>query len=298
MKKFALALAALVTIFTSTQAYAHKTIWNSNGTNFVVGTNGNDSRWATKRGSRIVALDGYDLLFGGPGDDILDGDYDYRYPFGCGNPGVGDCTTDLAGATFYNGAADYLEGGGGNDVLRGGPGDDTLKGEAGNDILWGGVSSYSIQSDNDRLDGGNGDDVLIYTIAPLYRPSHSPGLDTLTGGPGRDTFIIDKAPAGFLCCDSSSKNLLTITDYKLGQDVVQFRLGPTDRNPKFVFGVNEKGQKTLAVELTEYISEGNSYIKEGLPLAVFPNLRARDNVTINVVSTVNYGDYSPYSDFK
>jgi Ca2+-binding RTX toxin-like protein len=52
------------------------------------------------------------------------------------------------------GGVDMLVGGSNNDELDGGDGDDVLKGGAGTDTLRGG-------NDNDRIDGGLGDDILI-----------------------------------------------------------------------------------------------------------------------------------------
>ena len=101
-------------------------------------------------------------LFGGPGDDTLQGDAGADILFG----GLGN---------------DSLVGVGGDDVLRGEGGVDTLDGGEGDDILFGGVG-------NDDLDGGLGDDVLRGEggVDVLFGGIGF-GNDLLFGGPGNDT---------------------------------------------------------------------------------------------------------------
>lgn len=87
---------------------------------------------------------------------------------------------------------DRLQGAGGNDVLAGGAGDDVLLGGAGDDILDGdgmangapypGLLPFdSSVSSDDRLEGGDGNDVLTSFW----------GNDTLLGGAGRDRLTLD-----------------------------------------------------------------------------------------------------------
>ena len=80
---------------------------------------------------------GDDLVFGGPGDDIIRGD----------------------------GERDTIRGGPGNDELYGGSHGDTVLGEDGNDMLWGDYGygrapTGDDESGNDVLDGGPGHDRL------------------------------------------------------------------------------------------------------------------------------------------
>lgn len=80
---------------------------------------------------------------------------------------------------------DLLVGTDGPDVICGGAGDDTLIGLGGDDILRGGDGNDTLAGGTglDFLDGGPGDDAL---------DGHDGGYaDTLAGGPGRDTGIID-----------------------------------------------------------------------------------------------------------
>lgn len=102
---------------------------------------------------------GSDTLFGGPGNDYMDGD-----------------TTGIAATTGYyyndklfgqdgadvmlgNIGNDSLDGGNGNDVLSGGSGVDTLQGGNGNDLLNGG-------SNTDILQGGAGNDIFQFSNSP------------------------------------------------------------------------------------------------------------------------------------
>jgi Ca2+-binding RTX toxin-like protein len=91
----------------------------------------------------------------------------------------GNGKIDYAGVErlhFIGGAqGDAVTGHGGGDLLEGRAGDDTLAGGDGNDDLSGGTGANS-------LDGGNHDDILR---------SGSLGIDTVQGGSGEDTAIID-----------------------------------------------------------------------------------------------------------
>ena len=149
----------------------------------INGTNFND--WLYGAGSA-------QLINGGNGDDHL---------FGRGGPDT------LIGGN----GSDYLDGGGGPDVLYGGNGADYLDGKGGRDALF----------------GGNGKDVLVGRF----------GGDTLTGGNGPDTFKFFSMDGGHGGTDHdnhndkvavdevlSVKSLAkdTITDFKIGVDVIDF----------------------------------------------------------------------------
>ena len=99
---------------------------------------------------------------------------------------------------------DTLEGGAGDDRLKGGGGDDTLEGGAGDDILRGGRGDDILEGGRgaDILKGGSGDDTL----------GGGAGDDILTGQKGADTFVQDFSKPG---AD-------TITDFKPGQDTIDF----------------------------------------------------------------------------
>lgn len=103
----------------------------------------------------IVGTGGNDVLKGTIGHDVLVG---------------------LAGNDIMNGGAgnDLINGGSGNDLIRGWTGNDTIYGGAGNDRLYGDAGRDVINggAGNDWIAGGNG--------------------DVLTGGHGRDTFVLTR----------------------------------------------------------------------------------------------------------
>ena len=98
------------------------------------------------QGNTTMAMGGYDRVFGGEGDDRLEG---------------GDDPDDLYGEE----GDDSLNGGAGGDRLFGGEGADTLDGGSGEDWLLGGEG-------DDTLTGGAGADTFVFT------PDH--GDDTIT----------------------------------------------------------------------------------------------------------------------
>ena len=97
-------------------------------------------------GNRTMAMGGNDRVFGGEGDDTIEG---------------GGGSDDLYGEE----GDDALTGGIGHDRLFGGEGDDTLAGGTGDDLLLGGEG-------DDTLTGGAGADVFAFGAGC--------GLDTVT----------------------------------------------------------------------------------------------------------------------
>lgn len=119
---------------------------------------------------------------------------------------------------------DFLDAGAGNDTLNGGIGNDTLVGGDGNDVLDGGTSASEARDrllgglgrdtlhggGSDTLDGGRGDDLLLWTNGDSVQ-------NVLKGGPGIDTLrIIDalaqlggfsKASTGIEILDASGNPL-------------------------------------------------------------------------------------------
>lgn len=164
-------------------AIINGTDFNDNGIDKkkLVGTNENDSIHGKAGNDILSGLDGRDLLYGGAGNDVLDG---------------GDGYDDLKGAagndTLYgDGGADHLYGGFGNDYLVGGRSDDFLYGGTGNDILLG-------ESNNDYLVG--------YSFGQNE-------FDTLTGGTGKDTFLLDDGKSLYYL----GNGYATITDFSLAE---------------------------------------------------------------------------------
>ena len=120
---------------------------------------------------RVFSLtgDGPDVVWGGPGDDRLDGGWGRNVLLGGAGDDVlsgwggADSIGGGPGNDFLNGysGADKLRGGRGrdrmsggpqNDILRGGPGRDRLLGDSGADIL------YARDRNRERVDGGHGED--------------------------------------------------------------------------------------------------------------------------------------------
>jgi len=87
---------------------------------------------------------------------------------------VSGTVTRIPAGSFPSGAADSLDGGGGDDTLDGGGGDDSLIGGDGDDSLSG-------SSGNDTLSGGDGNDTL----------NGGSGADNMNGGLGDDIYVVD-----------------------------------------------------------------------------------------------------------
>ena len=163
-----------------------------NGRNFITGPN----------------VEGY--LFGGVGNDVLNGAANTRYVMeaGAGNDRLNG--TDLVNDLQYGGSGnDRLDGKGGNDRLFGGFQDDMLFGGNGNDTLWGGGQNDTLSGGAgfDVMNGGAGNDIL----------NGSTGNDTMTGGVGADDFVYTNINSG----------RDTITDFALGVDSVVLNDTPT-----------------------------------------------------------------------
>lgn len=92
-----------------------------------------------------VEVAGGHRVIGGAGANVISG------------LGIGNNTFDGAGGS------DTIDGAGGDDSILGGDGDDSVIGGDGNDTLDGSDGTGTYQSSNDTLEGGAGDDVLLYT---------------------------------------------------------------------------------------------------------------------------------------
>ncbi len=137
----------------------------------------------------------------------------------------GDDTID--GSVF----ADVLIGGAGNDTLLNSPGADLMLGGMGRDTILGGYGA-------DTLHGGAGADLIIghqgadviYGGAGADTLRGGMGMDTITGGAGADTFVIVKVSA-----------LDTITDFKVGTDVLDVSALGVDSLSDFTIRTNDSG---------------------------------------------------------
>ena len=121
------------------------------------------------------------LLFGGPGDDSIEGSgVDDTLLGGEGGDtiiGSTDGSTSIDGGT----GDDTIYGSGGlDDTLFGGPGDDSIVGTGDATLLGGEGSDEILAGGDDSIDGGEGDDTIV--------GSNQDG-DTLFGGPGNDTIM-------------------------------------------------------------------------------------------------------------
>ena len=164
-------------------AAAADTLFGGAGDDFLNGGNGND---------RLHGEAGLDTVFGWRGDDLLDGgagdDFLYGDSFGLLAAEFDGHDTLLGGS-----GDDGLWGEGGNDRIEGGDGDDNLDGGAGDDVLDGGP-------DDDRLDGGAGNDILY----------PGTGQDGLQGGAGNDRFVYRAGDGHDVIADSSGYDLVIV----------------------------------------------------------------------------------------
>lgn len=197
------------------------------------GTSGDDTIDGLGGGDVLVGLEGDDTLNGGDGNDIfLGGEGTDTYNGGAGRDVLffsyvngfdsafftDDLTIDmLAGTASFAGITEHFTSiekfylGDGNDTFYGSDqddevlaldGDDALHGGAGNDTLKGGLGDDVIYGDDgdDTLDGGNGQD-MVYggggddTITLGALESAAP--DTIDGGTGFDTLLIDSTGFGY-----------------------------------------------------------------------------------------------------
>ncbi len=148
-------------------------VFDSAGTDTLVGGLGDDTLSGDFGNDSIDAGDGADSASGGTGSDTISG--------GAGadtlEGGSGD--DDLSGGT----GADEISGGAGNDTIDAGSDNDSVTGGAGDDEIAGGAGDDTLEggADNDTLAGGTGQDQL----------SGGDGTDFLEGGAGADTLSGD-----------------------------------------------------------------------------------------------------------
>lgn len=206
------------------------TLRGNGGIDVLLGGQGSDRLEGGTESDRLRGEAGNDRLFGGDGNDNLDGGADSDTLFGgAGNDtlSAGNTTSDFSGFNALNGEAgndrlvggdlaDSLSGGTGNDTLNGGDFEDTLKGGDDSDRLVGGNSV-------DSLVGGNGNDTLIGVGAT----SSSDIFDDLTGGAGRDRFVLGDANRVYY--DDGDPTTLgdftrgQIFDFNPGEDLIQLK---------------------------------------------------------------------------
>jgi Ca2+-binding RTX toxin-like protein len=185
------------------------TLFGGAGNDTLFGGGGVDHLYGGDDNDWVAGLDGIDYLDGGAGDDTLIGD---GYGSGAGHDMLwgGQGNDRLDGGGGY----DWLDGGDGNDIIHGRGDSDSLNGGAGDDVLYGdglygseifGPDGPDANEAADTLSGGDGNDRL-YGAGGDDRLNGGAGADRLTGGAGRDTFEITHA-------DSLGYSLDVITDF-------------------------------------------------------------------------------------
>ncbi|MEH1938437.1 MAG: DVUA0089 family protein [Nostoc sp.] len=221
------------------------------GNDKLFGGTGNDSLIGGLGNDTLDGGLGTDSLNGGLGDDayIIDSAADtITEAANSGTDTVRSSVTytlginlenlTLTGTSAINGTGNTLNnfvfGNTANNTLNSGGGDDTLDGNLGNDILNGGDGNDSLQGgpDNDILNGGSGDDILIGVFPGSLLPPGLGETDTLTGGIGRDRFVLGDAKNVYYD-DKNTTNagfgdLATITDFNPNEDRIELKGSPKD----------------------------------------------------------------------
>jgi Ca2+-binding RTX toxin-like protein len=177
---------------------------------------------------RIAATSGTTAMFGGEGNDTLGGGMaDGFIDGGAGDDTIlgGDGSEWLFGGAHDPESAsipddDRIEGGPGDDRIAGGYGSDFLSGGAGDDVIdhhgrleqqigWERHAfDWHIDQSQDTLDGGDGSDTLVMDRA-----------DTATGGAGVDTFWVYHD-------EETGSGAAQIMDFQPGLDFLRISLNP------------------------------------------------------------------------
>ena len=186
------------------------------GNDQISGGSGNDLITAGLNNDTVTGDGGEDIILGGEGNDLLDGGPE-------ADRILGESGDDLINGDTGN---DLIIGGEGSDSVSGGEGSDLLLGEIAADSLMGGEGSDTLTGglNNDTLDGEDGDDRLV-GVDPSNLGTGE--VDTLTGGSGRDTFVLgDENLIYYDDGDSLSRgesDLALITDFDSSQDFIQLK---------------------------------------------------------------------------
>lgn len=179
----------------------HDTLAAGNGASALFGGTGNDMFSAGQTATFMDGGDGDDALLGGARDDVI----------------FGGAHDDAKGTTHDD---DLISGGGGNDLIAGGYGADVLDGGHGDDVIdhlghagdavaWERHEfDWHIDSAQDDLSGGTGDDTLIMDRK-----------DVAEGGEGTDTFWV------YFDVDDG-EGFAEIADFRPGQEVLRITLNP------------------------------------------------------------------------
>lgn len=174
----------------------------------IVGSTSKDLIVAGIKTASIDAGEGDDTVYGRDRKDIIFGGLGADQIFGENGQDI-----------LYGGTGDAAKAGqDSGDWLYGGDGRDKLFGEGGDDVLYG-------QAHSDRLSGGDGNDWLIGSDG-----SKDNERDFLTGGAGRDRFVLGTAEAGVFY---QGNGRAVITDWEAGIDQIQLTLGSDQYTVEF-----------------------------------------------------------------
>jgi serralysin len=219
------------------------TITGDKGDDWIATEDGNDladsgagnDRLSGNAGDDTLKGDrGIDVILGGSGNDRIEGGKDNDRLFGeAGN----DTIFGKEGNDAIEGGQglDSLAGGMGKDYLFGDAGDDNLMGDAGKDFLSGGDEWDSLAGgdDNDTLSGDAGSDLVQgdkgddRLVGYDFKQSPTYETDTLTGGAGKDTFVVgDKDEIRYIDADSQTSgdyDYALITDFNIKEDTIQLK---------------------------------------------------------------------------
>jgi Ca2+-binding RTX toxin-like protein len=216
-------------------AFMNDTLHGNSGNDELAGQYGDDQIWGDAGDDLLLGGGGNDTLIGGSGSNKLHGELGNDYLIAANEPLSADALQIGNSELFGGDGNDTLRGSTGNDTLWGGTGSDLLLGGDGHDHLIGWVDHWEVWSfpeGIDTLQGGGGNDILA-----LYNGVADGGTGddyirvwngnnrvdsqvTLTGGTGKDVFVIDLA-AETLETDSRlarwfSEYAPIITDFETG----------------------------------------------------------------------------------
>ncbi|MGF1523193.1 MAG: calcium-binding protein [Leptolyngbyaceae cyanobacterium] len=252
------------------------------------GTPGNDNITGTAADERIDAMAGDDIVAAGPGDDILlggNGDDTLDGGFGFdvidGGAGIDSTTYDFysgpiiadlqSGVVSFPGnststdtliSIENLVGTRGNDTIAGGTDDNRLFGGDGDDVLRGDRNQRSAQdgksggndyldggAGNDRIGGKGGDDTLLGGTGDDHLWGDD-GDDVLRGGLGDDRLVGDndsKGTGSDTFVLARGEGTDTILDFEIGIDFIGLADGLTFGDLTFADNAIQANNETLAI---------------------------------------------------
>ncbi len=141
------------------------------------------------------------IVFGGAGEEIIEGGYRDDVLFGGGGADI----------IFGRNGDDELRGYLGDDSLNGGNGMDSLFGDSGDDVLHGGAGNDRLFGGGDQLFGGAGDDRFF----------GGDGVDRIEGGGDSDVIHLDGLQQDF-SFSMQGADTVRILDLRDEEEIFQF----------------------------------------------------------------------------